>query len=188
MGSLAFPSANTPGPLVRAHASRPRKEQSRSEASNTAPTMTVSTSSESPGPDNSLCPFLHRQMLHDAPSIGGSGGVEIYAALASGCAQRSAFALGHTPHNVSPLYVWKEVRLRRELDPDLRGRARPRRQIAPNLAFRFLAALSAFSRLAHSIRVISDHLASFSRSGPVVPGRLEGQGISLPKRKSCPRV
>jgi len=54
MGSLAFPSAKTPGLLERAHASRPRNEQSRAEASNTALTMTVSTSSESRRPENSL--------------------------------------------------------------------------------------------------------------------------------------
>jgi len=144
MGSLAFPSTNTPGPLVRAHASRPRNEQSHSDASNTALTMTVSTSSRITGTRQFVCSFLHRQMLHDAPSIGCYGGVEIYAALALGCAQRSAFTLGHTPHNVTPLNVWKEVRLGRGLDPDLRGRARPRRQIAHSLTFRFLAALSSF--------------------------------------------
>jgi hypothetical protein len=43
--------------------------------------MTVSMSSESRRSDNSLCSFLHLQMLHDAPSIGCSGGVEKFFAL-----------------------------------------------------------------------------------------------------------
>ena len=164
MGSLAFPSAKTPGLLVRAHASRPRNEQGRAEASNTALTMTVSTSSESRRPDNSLCSFLHLQMLHDAPSIGCYGGVKIYAALALGCAQRSAFTLGHTPHNVTPLNVWKEVRLGRGLDPDLRGRARASPTNRPQSRLSILSSPFFVSRwLTRSERFQRDFEGSASR-------------------------
>ena len=191
MGSLAFPSTNTPGPLVRAHASRPRNEQSHSDASNTALTMTVSTSSRITGTRQFVCSFLHRQMLHDAPSIGCYGGVEIYAALASGCAQRSAFTLGHTPHNVTPLNVWKEVRLGRGLDPDLRSSStsptnRPQSHLSilssPFFVSRWLTRSERFQRdfEGSASRIAQEKFGAVTPSSPPLKDLLLASTLDLP--------